>query len=68
MFDSPNSSKYNPEVLLGSGEAVAGLPLALMWCKPLKRSKRTSQRRKRATFSTEFSTAFAEIFRGRQVT
>ena len=42
--------------------------LALPWCKPLKHSNCASQRRKRDAFSTEFSTAFAEIFRGRQVT
>jgi hypothetical protein len=42
--------------------------LALLWCKTLKRSEAASQRRKHDVFSTEFSTAFAEIFRGQQVT
>jgi hypothetical protein len=42
--------------------------LALLWCKTLNRSEAASQRRKHDVFSTEFSTAFAEIFRGQQVT
>jgi hypothetical protein len=48
--------------------AATAVDLALPWCNPLKRSKTSSQRRKRDAFSTEFSTVVAEIFAGRQVT